>query len=95
MIIPLHMTRTRPAYVHQKELFFSRLTVREHLTFHAINRICCFMSKEECQERVEEVMREVDLTRVADTQIGGGELYVTKGAVVVGVAYRAYRVVRF
>lgn len=66
-------------YVHQKELFFSHLSVREHLTFHAINRMARIKTREECEARVDEVMLEVDLTRVAETQIGGGDLYVTKG----------------
>lgn len=26
-------------YVHQKEMFFSSLTAREHLVFHSINRL--------------------------------------------------------
>ena len=66
-------------YVHQKELFFSHLSVREHLTFHAINRMARTKTREECEARVEGVLQEVDLTRVAETQIGGGDLYVTKG----------------
>lgn len=72
-------------YVHQRELFFSHLSVREHLTFHAVNRMACSKSRGDCALRVEEVMQEVDLTRVAETQIGGGELYVTKGKKVDGV----------
>lgn len=71
--------------MHQRELFFSHLSVREHLTFHAVNRMACSKSRGDCALRVEEVMQEVDLTRVAETQIGGGELYVTKGKKVDGV----------
>ena len=66
-------------YVHQKELFFQHLTVREHLTFHAVNRLSCLKSIRECEERVSEVIEEVDLTRVADNKIGGGAFYITKG----------------
>lgn len=71
-------------YVHQKEIFFSHLSVREHLTFHAINRMARTKTREECEARVEGVMQEVDLTRVAETQIGGGDLFVTKGMYVYG-----------
>ena len=66
-------------YVHQKELFFSHMTVREHLTFHAINRLSRVRTQAECLARVDKVIDEVDLRKVADTQIGGGELYVSKG----------------
>jgi ABC-type multidrug transport system ATPase subunit len=68
-----------PGYVHQKELFFSHLTVREHLTFHAINRMSRTKPLDECHARVGAVLEDVDLTRVADSHIGGGDLYVTKG----------------
>lgn len=66
-------------YVHQKELFFSHLTAREHLYFHAVTRLSGNHSSLECLSRVETVLQEVDMIKVCDTQIGGGELYVTKG----------------
>ncbi|GAB5032116.1 abc subfamily abcg [Nannochloropsis oceanica] len=66
-------------YVHQKELLFSHLTVREHLTFHSVTRLSRGRTTEECLGRVEAVLQEVDMVKVGDSQIGGGELYVTKG----------------
>jgi len=59
-------------YVHQQELLFSHLSVREHLTFHAV-------TLDECLARVEDVLHEVDMMKVGDSQIGGGEMYMTKG----------------
>jgi len=66
-------------YVHQKELLFSHLTVREHLTFHSVTRLSRGHTMEECLARMEAVLQEVDMMKVGDSQIGGGELYVTKG----------------
>lgn len=66
-------------YVHQKELFFPHLTVREHLVFHALNHLSRHKSLEECVARVEAVMEEVDLTKVGDQKIGGGDLYLVAG----------------
>lgn len=66
-------------YVNQKELFFPHLTVREHLIFHAINRLSHIRTDAECTGRVATVMEEVDLTKVADQKIGGGDLYTVAG----------------
>lgn len=66
-------------YVHQKELLFSHLTAREHLTFHSVTRLSREHTMEECLARVEAVLQEVDIVKVGDSQIGGGELYMTKG----------------
>lgn len=66
-------------YVNQKELFFAHLTVREHLLFHAINRLSRIRTQAQCEARVDTVMEEVDLTRVANQKIGGGDLYVVAG----------------
>ena len=66
-------------YVHQKELLFSHLTVREHLTFHSVTRLSRLHTMDECLARVEAVLIEVDMMKVGDSQIGGGEMYVTKG----------------
>jgi hypothetical protein len=45
------------AYVHQNELLFSNLTVSEHLMFHAVNRMSGRLTREQCQQRVDEVRR--------------------------------------
>jgi len=70
---------TQTGYVHQKELFFSSLTSREHLVFHAINRLGGKYTKDQCMKRVDEVINEVELARCADTIIGGGEFALVKG----------------
>lgn len=67
------------AYVHQKELFFTQLTVKEHLRFHAVCRLAPKRSTEECYRRVDKIIKEVNLEKSADTIIGGGEFYVIKG----------------
>lgn len=66
-------------YVHQKEVFFHHLTVREHLIFHAVNRLSHVRTRAECDARVEQVMEEVDVSKVANSRIGGGELTLVKG----------------
>ena len=70
---------TQTGYVHQKELFFSSLTSREHLMFHSINRLGGKYTKDQCLKRVDEVINEVELMRCADTIIGGGEFALVKG----------------
>jgi len=60
-------------------MFFSSLTAREHLVFHAINRLGGKHTKDECLKRVDEVVKEVELVRCADTIIGGGEFALVKG----------------
>lgn len=66
-------------YVHQNELFFAHMTVREHLSFHAINRNGGAKSHAECEAMVDAVIEEMGLGHAADTLIGGGFLYYTKG----------------
>jgi uncharacterized protein YcbK (DUF882 family) len=65
--------------VHQNELFFAHMTVREHLSFHAINRNGGAKSHAECEAMVDAVIEEMGLGHAADTLIGGGFLYYTKG----------------
>lgn len=64
-------------------MFFSSLTAREHLVFHAINRLGGKYTKDQCLKRVDEVIKEVELVRCADTIIGGGEFALVKGTWVV------------
>jgi hypothetical protein len=56
--------------VHQKELFFSSLNCREHLTFHAINRLSSKYDLDYCYKRVDEVRAQDSAhhTRAADNQ---------------------------
>lgn len=46
-------------YVQQDDLFIGRLTVREHLWFHAMLRMDKHCSKEDRLQRIEEVIQEV------------------------------------
>ena len=61
------------AYVHQVDLFFPTLTVREHLTFHAMVRVGEDVPKQERLRRVEEVLSSVGLKKVSESLIGGPE----------------------
>jgi ABC-type multidrug transport system ATPase subunit len=65
--------------VEQHELFFAHLTVREHLTFHAINRNGGTRTRKQCHQMVEDVMGEMGLARCGDTIIGGGFIFHSKG----------------
>ncbi|XP_032239519.2 protein white isoform X2 [Nematostella vectensis] len=58
------------AYIQQEDLFIGTLTVREHLTFHALLRMDKKHSKQERLDRVEEAINELGLTKCADTVIG-------------------------
>jgi ABC-type multidrug transport system ATPase subunit len=57
--------------VHQTDLLFGFLTVREHLTYHAIARLGHTYQGEAIERRVSEVMSELGLNKCADTIIGG------------------------
>jgi len=61
------------AYVHQVDLFFPTLTVREHLSFHAMVRVGEDISREVKLRRVDEVLSAVSLMKVAESLIGGPE----------------------
>ena len=58
------------AYVQQDDLFFGSLTVREHLTFHALLRMDKDVAKADRMERVEAVIQELGLSKCSDTKIG-------------------------
>lgn len=45
------------------------LTVKENLEFSAALRLPLSMSNNEKQERVEQIIRELDLLKVADTKV--------------------------
>ncbi|XP_053260077.1 broad substrate specificity ATP-binding cassette transporter ABCG2-like isoform X1 [Podarcis raffonei] len=57
-------------YVVQDDIVMGTLTVRENLEFSAALRLPLSMSKKEKQERVETVLKELDLSKVADSKIG-------------------------
>ncbi|KAK9881150.1 hypothetical protein WA026_014500 [Henosepilachna vigintioctopunctata] len=58
------------AYVQQDDLFIPYLTVKEHLIFQARLRMDAYYTYEERVQRVEEVMRELSLTKCANNLIG-------------------------
>lgn len=51
---------TLSGYVQQDDLFVGRLTVREHLWFHATLRMGKHSTNDERDQRVGEVLQEVD-----------------------------------
>nr|XP_034967933.1 broad substrate specificity ATP-binding cassette transporter ABCG2-like [Zootoca vivipara] len=57
-------------YVVQDDVVMGTLTVRENLEFSAALRLPLSMSKKEKRERVETVIKELDLSKVADSKIG-------------------------
>ncbi|XP_077978606.1 protein white-like [Glandiceps talaboti] len=58
------------AYVQQEDLFFGNLRVREHLIFQALLRMDEHIPKKERMNRVSEVIKELGLTKCANTIIG-------------------------
>jgi ABC-type multidrug transport system ATPase subunit/ABC-type multidrug transport system permease subunit len=58
------------AFVQQEELFIGSLTVREHLRFHAMLRLGREFTKDERDNRVDEVIHFLNLTKAENTTIG-------------------------
>ncbi|RDD44667.1 Protein white [Trichoplax sp. H2] len=58
------------AYVQQEELFIGTMKVREHLVFQALLRMEKHFSYEERIMRVDEVIKQLGLTKCANTIIG-------------------------
>jgi ABC-type lipoprotein export system ATPase subunit len=58
-------------FVYQEDLFIPTMTVREHLTFHAMVRMDRGMTIEDRLQRVEDVLMEVAMSHCPDTIIGG------------------------
>ena len=69
--LPLHT-----AYVYQEDLFFATLTVREHLTFHAMVRVKKSVPTQDRLQRVEQVLDSVNLRKCADSLIGGPNAFI-------------------
>lgn len=63
----------RVAFVPQQDVLPAMLTVREALTFAAKLRLPEYVPLHEKVARVEEVIEQLGLTRVAETRIGDGE----------------------
>ncbi len=64
------------AYVHQVDLFFATLTVREHLTFHAMVRVKQEVAVADRLRRVDEVIDAVNLRKCAESLIGGPQAFI-------------------
>ncbi|CAF3330834.1 unnamed protein product [Rotaria socialis] len=60
------------AFVQQEELFIGSLTVREHLRFHSMLRLGKEFTKDERNNRVDEVLHFLNLTKTENTTIGIG-----------------------
>lgn len=57
-------------YVVQDDIYFETLTVAETLNFAADLKLPTSLSKAERRERVETIIKDLDLERCRDTQIG-------------------------
>ncbi|KAG7167303.1 scarlet-like 2 [Homarus americanus] len=57
-------------YVHQDDIFIGSLTVKEHLTFMARLRMDVRTSASERRMRIQELVKELGLTKVQDSRIG-------------------------
>ncbi|CAG0919858.1 unnamed protein product [Notodromas monacha] len=66
---PDHLTAIS-AYVQQQDLFIGTLTVREVLAFQATLKMDNHIRKEDRMERVEEVLKELGLSKCADVLVG-------------------------
>ncbi|XP_026528397.1 ATP-binding cassette sub-family G member 2-like [Notechis scutatus] len=69
MGLPTHF-KCMSGYVVQDDIVMGTLTVRENLMFSAALRLPLSMSKYEKNQRVEQVLKELDLVKVADTKVG-------------------------
>lgn len=57
-------------YVVQDDVVMGTLTVRENLTFSAVLRLPSSISREEKEEKVERVIQELGLSKVANSKVG-------------------------
>ncbi|XP_070612794.1 broad substrate specificity ATP-binding cassette transporter ABCG2-like isoform X1 [Erythrolamprus reginae] len=75
MALPTHF-KCMSGYVVQDDIVMGTLTVRENLMFSAALRLPLSTTKYEKNQRVEQILKELDLTRVADSKVG---TYFTRG----------------
>ncbi|KAK9736642.1 ABC transporter [Popillia japonica] len=61
---------SQSAYVQQDDLFIGSLTVKEHLTFQALVRMDRSIPRQQRMKRVEEVIKDLALTKCQNTCIG-------------------------
>ncbi|XP_070587115.1 broad substrate specificity ATP-binding cassette transporter ABCG2-like [Erythrolamprus reginae] len=75
MALPTHF-KCMSGYVVQDDIVMGTLTVRENLMFSAALRLPLSTTKYEKNQRVEQILKELDLARVADSKVG---TYFTRG----------------
>ena len=56
--------------MRQEDVFYTQMTVRETLEFAAKLRLPRALNFDEKKQRVDEVMKKLSLTKVADTLVG-------------------------
>lgn len=71
MVADVETIMKMSAYVQQLDLFLPKMTVREHLVFHATIRMDSSVTNEFRLQRIQEVMKEMSLEKCADTFVGG------------------------
>lgn len=64
--------RTIAGFVPQEDFLSAAMTVRENITFSAKLRLGKHMSNEEIRQRVQGVITELGLEKVADSKVGDG-----------------------
>ncbi|CAA7019220.1 unnamed protein product [Microthlaspi erraticum] len=63
--------KTRIGFVHQDDVLFPHLTVKETLTYTALLRLPKVLTKQQKEQRAISVIQELGLERCQDTMIGG------------------------
>ncbi|KAJ3103624.1 ATP-binding cassette sub- G member 2 [Phlyctochytrium planicorne] len=66
--------RKMAAYVEQEEIMYKNLTVKETLSYAAKLRLPTILTKAEKDQRVEETILELGLTKCKDTRIGDSDV---------------------
>jgi len=65
------LQQVRKAFVKQEDIFYTQMTVRETLQFHAKLRLPKGMPKEDKEKKVEAILGALSLAKCADTLVGG------------------------
>ncbi|CAG2104560.1 unnamed protein product [Medioppia subpectinata] len=69
-----NLMKSMSAYVQQDDVFIANITVREHLWFQSQLRMDQTLSKQFRDNRIEEVLLDLGLSKCADTRIGAPEV---------------------
>jgi ABC-type multidrug transport system ATPase subunit len=65
------LLKLKKAFVRQEDIFYTQMTVRETLLFHAKLRLPKGMSKSDKAQKVEAILSTLSLQKCADTLVGG------------------------